>query len=384
MKSSNKRIYLSPPHMSGKEQEYINKAFATNWIAPLGPNVNAFEQELADYVGAAGAVALSAGTAGIHLGLRLLGVETGDTVFCSSFTFIGSVNPILYLNAEPVFIDSESEGWNMSPVALQKAFNDAERTGRMPKAVVVVNLYGQSADMQPILEICDKYGVPVMEDAAESLGSSYKGKMSGTWGRFGAFSFNGNKIITTSGGGALVSDDLEALEKARFWATQARDPAPYYQHTEMGYNYRMSNILAGIGRAQLEVLEQRVEARRTIFQRYYEALRDIKGVDFMPEPSYGRANRWLTLMTLDPEECKVAPDQVIKALEAENIESRRVWKPMHLQPLFKDNLYYTHANDKSVCDWYFYNGVCLPSGSSLSMEEQHRVVDCVKRCLEGR
>ena len=384
MKSSNKRIYLSPPHMSGKEQGYINEAFATNWIAPLGPNVNAFEQELADYVGAAGAVALSAGTAGIHLGLRLLGVETGDTVFCSSFTFIGSVNPILYLNAKPVFIDSEPESWNMSPVALQRAFNDAERTGRMPKAVVVVNLYGQSADMQPILQICDKYGVPVMEDAAESLGSSYKGKMSGTWGRFGAFSFNGNKIITTSGGGALVSDDLEALEKARFWATQARDPAPYYQHTEMGYNYRMSNILAGIGRAQLEVLDHRVEARRTIFKHYYEALHDIKGVDFMPEPSYGRANRWLTVMTLDPEECKVAPDQVIKALEAENIESRRVWKPMHLQPLFKDNLYYTHANDQSVCDWYFYNGVCLPSGSSLSMEEQHRVVDCVKRCLESR
>lgn len=384
MKSSNKRIYLSPPHMSGKEQGYINEAFATNWIAPLGPNVNAFEQALADYVGAAGAVALSAGTAGIHLGLRLLGVETGDTVFCSSFTFIGSVNPILYLNAKPVFIDSEPESWNMSPVALQKAFNDAERAGRMPKAVVVVNLYGQSADMQSILEICNKYGVPVMEDAAESLGSSYKGKMSGTWGRFGAFSFNGNKIITTSGGGALVSDDLEALEKARFWATQARDPAPYYQHTEMGYNYRMSNILAGIGRAQLEVLDQRVEARRTIFKRYYDALHDIEGVAFMPEPSYGRANRWLTVMTLDPEECKVAPDQVIKALEAENIESRRVWKPMHLQPLFKDNLYYTHANDKSVCDWYFYNGVCLPSGSSLSMEEQHRVVDCVKRCLEGR
>lgn len=384
MKSFNKRIYLSPPHMSGKEQGYINEAFATNWIAPLGPNVNTFEQELADYVGAAGAVALSAGTAGIHLGLRLLGVETGDTVFCSSFTFIGSVNPILYLNAKPIFIDSEPESWNMSPVALQKAFNEAERTGRMPKAVVVVNLYGQSADMQSILEICDKYGVPVMEDAAESLGSSYKGKMSGTWGRFGAFSFNGNKIITTSGGGALVSDDVEALEKARFWATQARDPASYYQHTEMGYNYRMSNILAGIGRAQLEVLDQRVEARRTIFKRYYEALHDIKGVDFMPEPSYGRANRWLTVMTLNPQECKVAPDQVIKALEAENIESRRVWKPMHLQPLFKDNLYYTHANDQSVCDWYFYNGVCLPSGSSLSMEEQHRVVDCVKRCLEGR
>lgn len=384
MKSSNNRIYLSPPHMSGKEQGYINEAFATNWIAPLGPNVNAFEQELADYVGAAGAVALSAGTAGIHLGLRLLGVETGDTVFCSSFTFIGSVNPILYLNAKPVFIDSEPESWNMSPVALQKAFNDAERAGRMPKAVVVVNLYGQSADMQPILQICNKYGVPVMEDAAESLGTSYNGKMSGTWGRFGAFSFNGNKIITTSGGGALVSDNLEALEKARFWATQARDPAPYYQHTEMGYNYRMSNILAGIGRAQLEVLDRRVEARRTIFKHYYEALHDIKGVDFMPEPSYGRANRWLTVMTLDPKECKVAPDQVIKALEEENIESRRVWKPMHLQPLFKDNWYYTHVNDKSVCDWYFYNGVCLPSGSSLSMEEQHRVVDCVKQCLESR
>jgi pyridoxal phosphate-dependent aminotransferase EpsN len=381
MKSSNKRIYLSPPHMSGKEQEYINEAFATNWIAPLGPNVNAFEQELAKYVGAEGAVALSAGTAAMHLGLRLLGVGAGDIVFCSSFTFIGSVNPILYLNAEPVFIDSEPESWNMSPVALQRAFNEAERIGRMPKAVVVVNLYGQSADMQPILKICNKYGVPVMEDAAESLGTSYNGKMSGTWGRFGAFSFNGNKIITTSGGGALVSDDLEALEKARFWATQARDPAPYYQHTEMGYNYRMSNILAGIGRAQLEVLNQRVETRRAIFKRYYEQLHDMECIGFMPEPSYGKANRWLTVMTLNPEVLSVTPDQIIAALEAENIESRRVWKPMHLQPMFKDNPYYTHEDDKSVCDWYFYNGVCLPSGSSLSVEEQQRVVECVRRCL---
>jgi pyridoxal phosphate-dependent aminotransferase EpsN len=220
-----------------------------------------------------------------------------------------------------------------------------------------------------------------MEDAAESLGTSYKEKMSGTWGRFGVFSFNGNKIITTSGGGALVSDDLEALAKARFWATQARDPAPYYQHTEMGYNYRMSNILAGVGRAQLEVLVQRVEARRTVFERYYGVLNDIEGISFMPEPSYGRANRWLTVMTLDPDICQVTPDEVIAALEQENIESRRVWKPMHLQPLFKDSRYYTHEEDKSICDWYFYNGVCLPSGSSLTVEEQQRVIECIKKCI---
>ena len=262
------RIFLSPPHMSGEEQKFIDEAFASNWIAPLGPNVDAFEREVAAAVGVEGAVALVSGTAALHLALILAGVEPGDTVFCSSLTFIGSTNPILYMNAEPVFIDSEKQTWNMSPRALEKAFDEAKKTGVLPRAVIVVHLYGQSADMKSIMEICDRYGIPVIEDAAESLGATYRGKASGTYGKFGVFSFNGNKIITTSGGGMLISDDLEALEKARFLASQAREPAEHYQHREMGYNYRLSNILAGVGRGQLGVLEERVDRRRAIFERY--------------------------------------------------------------------------------------------------------------------
>jgi pyridoxal phosphate-dependent aminotransferase EpsN len=376
-------IFLSPPHMSGREEAYIKEAFESNWIAPLGPHVTAFEKEVAAYAGVKAALAVSSGTAAIHLALRWLGVGSGDMVFCSSLTFIGSVNPILYLGAIPVFIDAEPDSWNMSPVALEKAFEWAQETGVRPKAVVVVDLYGQSADYDSLLEICNRYGVPVVEDAAEAMGSTYKGKACGTFGRFGVYSFNGNKIITTSGGGMLLSDDEEALDKALFWATQARDKAPWYQHSEIGYNYRMSNIVAGIGRGQLTVLDDRVKARREVFGRYKEALGDNPGVGFMPEASYGQANRWLTVMTLDSTQTSITPMQVIKALEAENIEARPVWKPMHMQPLFADCMYFTHGENESVSDRLFGRGVCLPSGSSLTIEEQQRVIQVVRRKLLG-
>jgi pyridoxal phosphate-dependent aminotransferase EpsN len=378
------RIFLSPPHMSGREELYIKEAFASNWVAPLGPNVTAFEKEVAAYAGVKGALAVSSGTAAIHLALRLLVIGQGDIVFCSSLTFIGSVNPILYLGAIPIFIDSEPESWNMSPKALEKAFKWAQQTGKMPKAAVIVDLYGQSADYDALLGICNGYGVPVVEDAAEAMGSTYKGKACGTLGKFGVYSFNGNKIITTSGGGMLLSDDAEALEKALFWATQARDPAPWYQHSEMGYNYRMSNVVAGIGRGQLTVLDDRVKARREVFKRYKEALRDIPGVGFMPEASYGQANRWLTVMTLESNQTSITPMQIIEALEAENIEARPVWKPMHLQPLFAECMYFTHEDNVSISDRLFSSGVCLPSGSSLSVDDQQRVIDCVKKCLTSR
>lgn len=375
------RILLSPPHMSGNEQKYINDAFETNWIAPLGPNVNGFELELAEYVGSAGASATSSGTAAIHLALDLLGVGVGDTVFCSSLTFVASANPIKYVGATPVFIDSEEDTWNMSPVALARAMEDAQVKRRLPKAVIVVNLYGQSAKMDELMEICDRYDIPIIEDAAESLGSLYKGKKSGTFGRFGVFSFNGNKIITTSGGGMLVGDDLNALDYSRFLATQARDAAKHYQHSTVGYNYRMSNILAGVGRAQLEVLDERVEARRAIFNSYEESLGGIEGISFMPELEETYANRWLTAMLLDPSIISVTPYELIDALEAENIEARPVWKPLHLQPLFEGCAFYSHAKDDVVCERLFERGICLPSGSSMTREEQDRVIEVVASTL---
>jgi pyridoxal phosphate-dependent aminotransferase EpsN len=376
------RIFLSPPHMSGNEKKYINEAFETNWIAPLGPNVDAFEKELAEYVGSKGAAAVSSGTAAIHLALRLLDVRHGDKVFCSSLTFIASANPILYQGAEPVFIDSEPDTWNMSPLALERAMEEAKKEGKLPKTVIVVNLYGQSAKMDEILEICNHYQVPVVEDAAESLGSIYKGKKSGTFGKFGIYSFNGNKIITTSGGGMLVSDDVEALQKARFLATQARDPAPHYQHSQMGYNYRMSNIVAGIGRAQLEVLDERVKARRAIFDRYVQALGNIEGIHFMPELEGTMSNRWLTTLTIDQQMLGVTPMDIINALAEENIEARPVWKPLHLQPVFNGVTYYPHQEDWSVSDELFANGICLPSGSSMTVEEQNRVIDVIIKAIK--
>ncbi|MFC5604797.1 DegT/DnrJ/EryC1/StrS family aminotransferase [Sporosarcina koreensis] len=377
----NKRIFLSSPHMSGNEQKYINEAFETNWIAPLGPNVDAFEKELAAYVGTSGATATSSGTAAIHLALELLIVGQGDIVFCSSLTFVASANPILYAGAEPVFIDSEEETWNMSPVALAKAFEDAQAKRKLPKAVIVVNLYGQSAQMDELMAICERYEVPVIEDAAESLGSLYKGKKSGSFGHFGIYSFNGNKIITTSGGGMLVSNDLDALARSRFLATQARDTAKHYQHSTVGYNYRMSNILAGVGRAQLEVLEERVQARRDVFDRYVKALGDIEGIHFMPELEGTYSNRWLTALTLDPEVIKVTPYELIDLLEEENIEARPVWKPLHMQPLFEGCRFYSHGEGDMVSERLFAEGLCLPSGSNMTAEEQERVIEVLMKHL---
>lgn len=381
MMMSKSRIFLSPPHMSGKELTYINEAFETNWIAPLGPNVDAFEKEIANYVGANEAVALSSGTAAIHLALSILGVKKDDIVFCSSLTFIASANPIVYQGATPVFIDSEPDTWNMSPLALERALEDAFYHGKLPKAVIVVNLYGQSAKMDQLLSICNHYQVPIIEDAAESLGSKYKGRPSGTFGTFGVYSFNGNKIITTSGGGILISDNIEALQKARFLATQARDQAPHYQHSEIGYNYRMSNILAGVGRAQLEVLDDRVEKRRKVFERYYQELADIPGISFMPELDDTLSNRWLTALTIDKKVTGVSVHELLHQMALENIEARHVWKPLHLQPIFKENLFYVHHAEVNVSEQLFESGICLPSGTNMSEDDQLRVIDTLKNTL---
>ncbi|WP_423228524.1 DegT/DnrJ/EryC1/StrS family aminotransferase [Priestia megaterium] len=375
------RIYLSPPHMSGDEQGYIHEAFESNWIAPLGPNVDGFEKEIASYVGVSEAVAVSSGTAAIHLALSLLGVTKGDSVFCSTLTFIASANPIIYQGAEPIFIDSEPETWNMSPQALARALQDASIEGALPKAVIVVNLYGQSAKMDEILSLCNQYNIPVIEDAAESLGSTYKGKASGTFGKFGVYSFNGNKIITTSGGGMLVSNDVAALQQARFLATQARDSAPHYQHSQLGYNYRMSNILAGVGRAQLQVLETRVEARRQIFERYYQELAGLTGITFMPELSNTKTNRWLTVLTINEKEAGISAAQLVQAFTKQNIEARPVWKPLHMQPLFQGVRYYPHSENDDVAQLLFQTGICLPSGSNMTEDDQNRVIKCLKKAL---
>ena len=375
------RILLSSPHMGGTEQKYVQEAFDTNWIAPLGANVNGFESELANYVNVKAASATSAGTAAIHLALDLLGVEAGDDVFCSTLTFIASANPILYLGANPVFIDSEPSTWNMSPQALERGLKEAKQNGRLPKAVIVVNLYGQSARMDEITALCDAYGVPIVEDAAESLGSKYKGKMSGTFGKFGIYSFNGNKIITTSGGGMLVSNDEELIVKSRFKATQARDAAKHYQHSVVGYNYRMSNVVAGIGRGQLEVLDTRVAQKRAIFDRYEAGLQHIDGLEMMPELEDTFSNRWLSTLTLNPEKISVSPYELIDALEAENIESRPVWKPLHLQPLFDGCKYYAHTVEESVSERLFNEGICLPSDSKMTVEQQEKVIKVIVAAL---
>lgn len=367
------RIYLSPPHMSGREEAYVADAFASNWVAPLGPHVDAFERELAAAVGARHAVALSSGTAALHLALLLAGVGRGDTVFVSTLTFSASVNPIVYLGGRPVFVDSEPGSWNLDPALLEEALEDAARAGRLPKAVVVVHLYGQSADLDPILAACARFGVAVVEDAAEALGATYRGRAPGTFGHSGIFSFNGNKIITTSGGGALVTDDGDRAAHARKLATQARDAAPHYQHSEIGYNYRLSNVLAAIGRGQLEVLEDRVAARRRTFEAYRDALGGLPGVDFMPEADWGRHNRWLTCLTLDPARFGADRERVRLALEAQDIEARPVWKPMHLQPVFAGCDVWGGA----VSERLFRDGLCLPSGSSLTDEDRERVIAAV-------
>lgn len=376
------RILLSSPHMGGTEQKFIQEAFDTNWIAPLGANVNGFEQEIAAYVNSKAASATASGTGAIHLALDLLGVRSGDTVFCSTLTFIASANPILYLGATPVFIDSEYDTWNMSPQALTKAFKEAQRENSLPKAVIIVNLYGQSAKMDELMAICEQYDVPIVEDAAESLGSAYKGKPSGTFGKFGIYSFNGNKIITTSGGGMLVSDDETLIARSRFLATQARDSAKYYQHSVVGYNYRMSNIVAGIGRGQLEVLDERVAQKRALFARYAEAFKDIEGLKMMPELEGTFSNRWLSTMLLDSNEIRVTPNELIDALETENIEARSVWKPLHMQPLFEGCKFFAHGENDIISERLFETGVCLPSDTKMTIEEQQRVIKIIKNILE--
>jgi dTDP-4-amino-4,6-dideoxygalactose transaminase len=374
-------ILLSSPHISDQEQTLVADAFRSNWIAPLGPHVDGFEADICAWVGGGHAAATSSGTAAIHLALRLLGVGPGDEVFCSSLTFVASANPILYQGATPVFIDCEPESWNMSPPALEAAFREADRRGQLPRAVIVVNLYGQSADVDRLLAICDRYGVPVVEDAAESLGATYRGRASGSFGKLGVFSFNGNKIITTSGGGMLIGADRDLIEKARFLSTQARDPAPYYQHSELGYNYRMSNVLAAIGRGQLRVLPERVEARRRVFQNYAEGLAHVRAIRWMPEADYGRSTRWLTACVLDKSQSPLSPEELIAALAAERIEARRVWKPLHRQPLFAGCRYFPHEEGRSVSDELFERGVCLPSGSNLTQGQQSRIIHLLNRLL---
>ena len=373
--SRHERIYLSSPHMGWEELELVKEAFATNWIAPLGPHVDAFERELAERAGTRHAAALSSGTAALHLALRGLGIQRGDEVLCSTLTFSASVNPVLYEGGVPVFVDSEERSWNMDPARLAEALDDAKRRGRKPKAVILVHLYGQSADLDPILALCREHDVPLIEDAAEALGATYKGRPPGAFGYCGIHSFNGNKIITTSGGGALVSDDEKLIAKARFWATQARDPAPHYQHSEVGFNYRMSNVLAAIGRGQLRVLDQRVEARRRNCAFYQAAFKDLPGVTFMPEADYGRCTRWLTCLTIDPAVAGTDREKVRLVLAEQNIEARPVWKPMHLQPIFAG----TRCSGGAVAERLFDHGLCLPSGSNLTDSDLQRVVDAVRK-----
>ncbi len=368
------RLYLSPPHMSGEEEALLRQVFASNWIAPLGPQVDAFESEFAAAVGARHALVLSSGTAAIHLALLLSGVGLGDEVVVSNLTFAASAFPVAYLGARPVFVDSERTSWNMDPGLLEDVLGRKAKQGRLPKAVVAVHLYGQSADLLPILELCRRYDLPLVEDAAEALGATYDGQPVGSFGRFGAFSFNGNKIITTSGGGMLVSDNPDLVEHARKLASQARDPAPHYEHSEIGYNYRMSNLLAAVGRAQLQVLDDRVRRRREIFDHYRRALGDLPGVEFMPEAPWGRSTRWLTVLTVDPHAAGFTREDLRLALEAENIEARPVWKPMHLQPVFQD----CETIGAAVSEELFERGLCLPSGSAMTENDLRRVVDAVR------
>ena len=377
-------ILLSTPHLGEQEMGFIEEAFRTNWIAPLGPNVDAFEREVAEHLQAGHAAALSSGTAALHLALVLAGVKAGDTVFCSSFTFVASANPILYTGATPVFIDSDPATWNMSPRALERALRDAARAGKPPRAVMVVNLYGQTADLDALQALCDAHGVALVEDAAESLGATYKGRHSGTFGKLGVLSFNGNKIITTSGGGMLLSADESLVRRARFLSTQARESAPWYEHREIGFNYRMSNVLAGIGRGQLRVLGERVVARRAIFERYAAGLSGVEGITWMPESPFCRGTRWLSACMLDAGRTGIRPDEMIAQLARAGIEARHVWKPMHLQPLFAGCLYYPHEEGASFCDRAFAEGICLPSGSNMNETQQERILRALRDNLRRR
>ncbi|TXT30426.1 MAG: putative PLP-dependent enzyme [Chitinophagaceae bacterium] len=372
------KIWLSSPHIGLNELNYVNEAFVTNWIAPMGPNVKAFEYDLQAQTKSDHAAALSSGTSAIHLALILLGVKAGDSVFCQSITFSASANPIVYQGATPVFIDSESDTWNMDPILLKTALEEAKQNGKLPKAIIPVHLYGMPAMIQEILLVAKEYGVPIIEDAAEALGSNINNKPCGSFGELGVLSFNGNKIITTSGGGALLSDNGDMIEKARFLATQARDSAPHYQHSQIGYNYRMSNVLAGIGRGQLEVLNDRVEARRNNFGRYKKYFSKYNNIGFnirfQEEPIGYYSNRWLTSILVDPIYNNGLTREVIRlALEDENIESRPLWKPMHQQPVFSNAISYLNG----VSDKLFEDGLCLPSGSNLSEEDFDRIFSCL-------
>jgi len=368
------RLYLSSPHMGENEIKYIQEAFDTNWISPVGPNLSAFEEAIKSYTGTKHAVALSSGTAAIHLALIMLGVKRGDTVLCSSFTFAGSCNPIVYLGAEPVFIDSEEETWNMDPKLLEQAIQQLKKEGRPPKALILVHLYGMPARLNKLMAVAEANNIPVIEDAAEALGSKYEGLQLGTFGLMGVYSFNGNKIITTSGGGALVSNDKKWIEKARFLATQARDPAPHYEHTEIGFNYRLSNISAGIGRGQMEVLDERIKARRRIFEMYKKGFESLEAISFVEEPKGSYANRWLTTIRIDPS-ASVSPEKIRITLEERNIESRPVWKPMHLQPVYNSAKFFANGISERI----FTTGLCLPSGSNSPDDRIFETIDTIKR-----
>jgi dTDP-4-amino-4,6-dideoxygalactose transaminase len=372
-----KRIYLSSPHMGGNEMKYVQEAYETNWVAPLGPNVNAFEKELSDFLNIKSVAALSSGTAAIHLALIQHGVNSGDEVICSSFTFSASANPIVYQGAVPVFVDSEKESWNMDPDLLEEAITDRIRKGKKPKAIIIVHLYGMPAKMQQIMSIAEKYEIPLIEDAAEALGSKYFGKYCGTMTNTGVFSFNGNKIITTSGGGALVSGNEKFIEKTRFLATQARDQAPHYQHSEIGYNYRMSNIIAGIGRGQLEVINERIEARRKNNVYYRNLLKEFPFISFQDEPDGHFSNYWLSCIVFGNNGRE--REEIQSAFEKENIESRPLWKPMHLQPVFKDCPAYING----VSEGLFENGLCLPSGSNLTDSDRDRINVSILKVLNS-
>lgn len=363
------RIYLSPPHMSGEELGLLEDAFASNWIAPLGPQVDAFEQELGEVLGTLHVAALTSGTAALHLALRLLGVSEGDEVLCPTLTFVATASPILYQGASPVFLDVDPKTWTLDPNLLEEELNERSARGRKPTALIAVDLYGQCADYEALTALSERFEVPLIEDAAEALGATYRQKPAGSFGRVGILSFNGNKILTTSGGGALVSHDPTLVERARFLASQARDPAPHYQHSELGYNYRLSNLLAAIGRGQLRVLDERVEARRRIFAEYVRKLGDLPGLGFMPEAPYGRSNRWLTVVRMDRLQLGVGPEEVRLALEDCNIEARPTWKPLHLQPLFADS----PRRGGGVAERLFQDGLCLPSGSTLTADQQEKI-----------
>lgn len=372
-----KKIYLSSPTMHSEEQEFIKEAFDTNWVAPLGPNVNALEKEIAQYSGAGYASALSSGTAAIHLALRILGIGKGDIVFVPSLTFSASCNPVLYENAVPVFIDSEKDTWNMSPEALEKAFEKYDK----PAAVIVVHLYGTPAKLDEIMEICKKHDVPIIEDAAESLSSTYKGRQTGTFGKIGIYSFNGNKIITTSGGGMMISDEEELTKKATFLATQARDPARHYQHSQIGYNYRMSNITAGIGRGQLLHLEEHKALKKKIYEQYKKAFEDIEELSMNPLNKDGDANNWLSCLLIK-EGCNVTPDMIMDALQELNIETRPIWKPLHMQPVFEEYDFITaDGTENSVAESVFARGVCLPSDIKNTDEDMKVIIDTVRNCF---